>query len=153
MQLRRGFTLIELLVVIAIIGILASVVLVNLNTARLRARNAERISTVDQVKLALQLFFDDNQAYPTTAQLPAAPGVWTNAPVGLLGTYLPKQPNTVAGATTYTYFSTGPTNYCFGVYLEAGGTMPGNDTNCAADTGNPGTSTWDTDALAYSVSP
>lgn len=62
--LNKGFTLIELLVVIAIIGILASVILASLNSARTKARDAALISGIQQVKTALELYYDDHGYYP-----------------------------------------------------------------------------------------
>jgi prepilin-type N-terminal cleavage/methylation domain-containing protein len=61
-----GFTLIELLVVIAIIGILSSVILASLNTARVKARDARRISDMNQVQTALAFYYSDNNQYPTS---------------------------------------------------------------------------------------
>jgi len=56
----KGFTLIELLVVIAIIGILASIVLASLDTARKKGRDARRVSDLKQIQLALELYADSN---------------------------------------------------------------------------------------------
>jgi general secretion pathway protein G len=61
----RGFTLIELLVVIAIIGILSTIVLASLSTARLKSRDARRISDIKQLQLALAVFYDSNAGYPS----------------------------------------------------------------------------------------
>ena len=60
----RGFTLIELLVVLAIIGLLSSIVLASLNTARAKARDAVRKSQVGEFEKALELYFLVNGHYP-----------------------------------------------------------------------------------------
>lgn len=63
MSLRKGFTLIELLVVIAIIGILSSVVLASLNTARGRGRDASSTATINSARTQAELYFDTNGDY------------------------------------------------------------------------------------------
>lgn len=60
----KGFTLIELLVVIAIIGILASIVMVNLTVARQKARDARRIADIKNIQLSLEEFYSANLYYP-----------------------------------------------------------------------------------------
>ena len=54
--IRRGFTLIELLVVIAIIGILSSVVLVSLNSARNKGKDAAIQGELASLRSAAELF-------------------------------------------------------------------------------------------------
>ena len=56
----KGFTLIELLVVIAIIGILSSVVLASLNTARNKGADAAIKANVDSARAQAELFYDSS---------------------------------------------------------------------------------------------
>ena len=66
MPQKKGFTLIELLVVVAIIGLLSTLSIVALNTARAKARDARRVSDVKQIQTALELCYNDTGDYPTT---------------------------------------------------------------------------------------
>ena len=59
-MLKRGFTLIELLVVIAIIGILASVILASLNSARDKGSDAAIKSNLNNMRAQAELSYDDN---------------------------------------------------------------------------------------------
>ncbi len=55
------------MVVIAIIGLLASVVLLALNSARAKSRDAKRVADARQMQSALELYFNDCNQYPVVA--------------------------------------------------------------------------------------
>ncbi len=67
-----GFTLIELLVVVAIIGLLVSVITVSLGNARLKSRDARRLSDTQQIKSGLDIYYNIGSGYPDTASWNAA---------------------------------------------------------------------------------
>ncbi len=64
---KSGFTLIELLVVISIIGLLSSVVLASVQSARLKGINAAKTLTVKQVVNALALYYTTYGYYPAAS--------------------------------------------------------------------------------------
>jgi len=74
---KKGFTLIELLVVIAIIGILSGIVLVSLGGARSKARDAKRQSDIQQVVVAQEMWYNDNESYFTTSTEHGVPAIGT----------------------------------------------------------------------------
>jgi len=158
-----GFTLIELLVVIAIIGVLASVVLASLNTARRKARDARRIADLHQIQLALNLYYDANNAYPSVAN-------WVNSIAGcnwipgLAPTYIPCVPqdpiNTGdwpwSGATGNIYAYGYPQNAFPQDYdLTARLEDPANPQRCELKkwvyhtAGNPGVTSWCPPGYSY----
>jgi prepilin-type N-terminal cleavage/methylation domain-containing protein len=76
---EKGFTLIELLIVITIISILSSVMLVSLKNTREKSYFSRAKSEFRSLGTALELYYEDNNAYPPDAS--------RNIPAGL-GPYL-----------------------------------------------------------------
>jgi len=115
MRKQKGFTLIELLVVIAIIGLLSTLAVVALNNARMKSRDAKRVSDIKQIQTALELYYNDQNGYPavlnsivtgTVAYMAALPTNPTPVDTGCTGsvyTYTSASPN-----STYTLA------YCLG---------------------------------------
>ena len=70
MKKNKGFTLIELLVVIAIIGILSSVVLASLNSARQKGQDAAIKSNLNNMRAQAEMYFDNNEySYGTASSV------------------------------------------------------------------------------------
>jgi general secretion pathway protein G len=108
-----GFTLIELLVVISIIGVLATLIMVNFNAARERARDMQRKSDLDQIKKALRMYYNDNNQYPGNSSdykiIGCGTGTtpttcnWNNEWARSEMVYMKKLPNDPSEGKTYKY--------------------------------------------------
>lgn len=79
---KRGFMLVQLLVVVVIIGILAAVVLANMNEAKKKTRDTQRVSDLQQVQTAVRVYRDLN----STSVLPAATAGELYTSTSVLGT-------------------------------------------------------------------
>lgn len=132
---KKGFTLVELLVVISIIGLLSTIAVVSLGSARTKARDAKRIADVKQISTSLEQYYADVGSYFANATSNgAATGLalgvaastdsltFTNgfaASPGAGTVYMgrvPPYPGTTAACTAtaaYTPPTTYNTNYCY----------------------------------------
>lgn len=63
---KKGFTLLELLVVIAIIGLLSTLAVIALGSAREKARDSKRLTDIRDVRSGLELYYLENNAYPVS---------------------------------------------------------------------------------------
>lgn len=98
---KKGFTLIELLVVVAIIGLLSSVVLASLNSARSKARFAQAIETMSSIEKAAILDYDDYNNY--------APDVGPGGATRFVPKYLSSWSTPPCSSWTYDWENWGPT--------------------------------------------
>ncbi len=125
---QKGFTLIELLVVIAIIGLLSTLAVVSLNSARTKARDARRMSDLKQISTAVELFSAQNSSgtYPA-GSADCSTGVTNtgtnvicagNAVADGTDTFLSSIPDDPDGTSHYTYDRVDDNNYCISADLE-----------------------------------
>lgn len=111
---NQAFTLIELLVVIAIIGILATVVIASLTSARTKARDAKRMGDARAVQTALEMYYNDNGVYPASADV-VFPGILAST---IMPTYIASIPSD-PGSSTYRYYTNNTTvGYAIRVNFE-----------------------------------
>ncbi|MDP3836745.1 MAG: prepilin-type N-terminal cleavage/methylation domain-containing protein [bacterium] len=116
---KKGFTLIELLVVIAIIGLLSTLSVLALNSARARARDAKRISDVKQIQTALEMYYNEAGQYP--ASVASGGQIATGSPLNIYMKVVPTAPIPVDGncdgtMNTYTYAYVGTSGAASGSY-------------------------------------
>jgi prepilin-type N-terminal cleavage/methylation domain-containing protein len=105
MKSTKGFTLIELLVVIAIIGILSSVVLASLSSARSKGADAATKAGLASLRAQAEIFYDLGSTYS---------GFCTNATTSAMLTGIKSSSGAAAlntalcGSTASTWVATAP---------------------------------------------
>jgi len=101
-----GFTLIELLIVIIILGVLSALISGNFFTSLKKGRDARRKADLEQIQRALEMYYEDKRAYPTSLtfgqKLCETPSCAPNEKV-----YMQKVPTDPVSSYSYQYQSDG----------------------------------------------
>ncbi len=132
--MKKAFTLIELLVVISIIAVLSTLSIVSLGNARQKSRDTRRVSDIKQIRTALEMYFDQNMAYPAAPSGTSTLGVAASsaclnstgwAGTGCTGTVymqnVPDDPQYPNKIYTYGVGGAGNSTYTISYVLENGG--------------------------------
>lgn len=104
---NQGFTLIELLVVIAIIGILSSVVLASLNTARNKGTDAKVKANLSGLRTAAEIYYDNNGGNYGTATAACTGGMFADSGSGMTQ-YIAGIPNATCRSSGTAYAVSAP---------------------------------------------
>ena len=147
---KGGFTLIELLVVIGIIGLLATIITMNVQSARQKARCGKRRADIVSLQAPLEAYYDANKSYPVVS------GTWGTCPTygrhdvygangwipNLAPTYirrLPSDPNPSSTNRCYIYSSDGNNYKILAYHPQQDGCVLGDSKDTLYDPGRP---TW-----------
>ncbi|GGH03988.1 MAG TPA: type II secretion system protein GspG [Oceanicaulis sp.] len=134
---EAGFTLVEIMVVVVIIGLLATVVVLNVLPSQDRARIEKARADIGRIEQAVEMFRLDMGRYPTTDEglevlvtAPADPRLAARFPEGGYINRLPEDP----WGGQYQYMSPGEHGR-FDVWSLGADARPGGEDN-NADIGN-----------------
>lgn len=64
--MKKGFTLLEVILIIVILGVLATLISGNFITSLKKGRDARRKADLEQIQRALEMYYEDKKAYPTS---------------------------------------------------------------------------------------
>jgi general secretion pathway protein G len=144
---QKGFTIVELLVVIATTAVLAATIASSISQYMMKARDSKRISDLNNIRKALDLYFADNGYFPPSScgydcngYSYSTNGTWTTLE-NYLKPYISKLPvdpkNNAAGPWnltldnySYSYGNVGKTTYAAGYDLTGRLETPNHPLSC-----------------------
>lgn len=136
-SIKSGFTLLELLIAIGIVVIVTAVSAIGFSGAQKRGRDVRRRSDAESLRSALELYYNQNNAYPTSTATYSSDATWTT---GIIKTalkdngYISSVPVDPINDTNlkYGYVSSAGTAYCVKVLQESNASTDPNYTGTVA---------------------